>query len=164
MTSQIPEAASVAEAEAAASLAGVAPVGVDLQPSASDRLVKSAVSNLLPPGAFMTADHRYYFNGEGPVPSVTTVLEVIDKYVLTRWKEREGIRSYIRNRSTVDAILMDQFGGEDKAIDRALEFRRHAAATERSGRGARNGPPLPRTAVRAWRPPCTSASESRGCS
>ena len=97
MTSQIPKTAPVADAEAVPSLAGAAPVGVDLQPSGS-------VKSLLPPGAFMTADHRYYFNGEGPVPSVTTVLEVLSKPALVEWKAREAVRAYIRNRSTLDKI------------------------------------------------------------
>ena len=114
--SQTPKTATVADAVAVSSLAGVAPVGV------SDDTVTGSVKQLLPPGAFMTADHRYYFNGEGPVPSVTTVLEVLSKPALVEWKAREAVRAYIRNRSTLDKILMDQMGGEDAAIREALKL------------------------------------------
>ena len=112
-----PQTAKTALAEGAVdALAGVAPVG---DPAAT---VPDSVKTMLPPGAFMTSDHRYYFNGEGPLPSVTTILEVMSKPALTQWKAREAVRAYIRNRSEVDKILMDQFGGEDKAINRAIEL------------------------------------------
>lgn len=114
MTEQTPKTAPVAEAEAVDGLAGDAPVGV------AGETVAGNVKTLLPPGAFMTADHRYYFNGEGPVPSVTTVLEELSKPALVNWKSRESVRAYIRNRAEVDKILMDQLGGEDKAISRAI--------------------------------------------
>ena len=32
------------------------------------RLQQKLVKSVLPTGAFMTDDHRYYFNGDGPVP------------------------------------------------------------------------------------------------
>jgi hypothetical protein len=67
--------------------AGGSPDGVaaDIQ----SQLVKS----LLPTGAFMTDDHRYYFNGEGPKPSVTTILEMLDKPALSTWKAQQAVRA-----------------------------------------------------------------------
>lgn len=66
----------------------VADGSVELQ----NRLVKS----LIPTGAFRTDDHRYYWNGEGPLPSVTTVLEILDKPALTTWKAKEAARAMLR--------------------------------------------------------------------
>lgn len=50
----------------------------------------------LPPGAFMTPDHRYYWNGKGPVPSVTTVLGIMDKPAVVQWKAKEAARAMFR--------------------------------------------------------------------
>lgn len=36
-------------------------------------------------GLYMTEDHDYYVNGEGPFVSVTTALEIIDKPYLKQW-------------------------------------------------------------------------------
>jgi hypothetical protein len=47
----------------------------------------------LPAGMFMTQDHRYYFNGKGPYPSVTTVLSIMDKPAVMIWKARESARA-----------------------------------------------------------------------
>lgn len=97
-------------------LAGVASRGV------STETVAPSVKSVLPPGAFMTSDHRYYFNGEGPQPSVTTVLEVLSKPALVTWKAKESVRAYIRNRAEVDRILMETPDGEERAIKRAMEL------------------------------------------
>ena len=51
---------------------------------------KALVKALLPTGAFMTDDHRYYFNGEGPRPSVTTVLEILEKHALVHLEGTAG--------------------------------------------------------------------------
>lgn len=40
-------------------------------------------------GGWMTDDHRYFFNGAGPLPSVTTVLRVLDKPALLYWKAKQ---------------------------------------------------------------------------
>src|SRR5678816_1861595 len=40
-------------------------------------------------GLYMTADHRYFHNGKGPMPSVTTILRVLDKPALTSWYKRQ---------------------------------------------------------------------------
>ena len=56
-------------------------------------LQNKLVKSLLPVGAFRTDDHRYYWNGEGPLPSVTTVLEILDKPALTTWKAKEAAKA-----------------------------------------------------------------------
>jgi hypothetical protein len=65
---------------------------VAVSPDIQSQLVKS----LVPWGAFVTEDHRYYFNGDGPVPSVTTVLEVLDKPALSTWKAQQAVRAIWR--------------------------------------------------------------------
>lgn len=63
-------------------LSGVPSSEVERESSNLEAVVK-------PLGAFMTEDHRYYWNGKGPYPSVTTVLKVLDKPAVTRWYGRE---------------------------------------------------------------------------
>ena len=58
--------------------------------------VTDGVKQILPAGVFMTSDHRYYFNGEGPVPSVTTILEVLSKPALVYWKAAETAKAMFR--------------------------------------------------------------------
>lgn len=118
MTEQTPKTA-LAEG-AADGLAGVAPVGVPLLTIPADGRV--SIPDVLPAGAYMASDHRYYFNGEGPVPSVTTILEVLSKPALVTWKAKEAVRAYIRNRAVLDPILMAQDGGEEAAIKEALKL------------------------------------------
>ena len=43
----------------------------------------------------MTDDHKYYFNGQGPVPSVTTVTDALQKWDLMAWKQREAARAML---------------------------------------------------------------------
>lgn len=70
-----------------------------------NRLVKS----LIPAGAFRTDDHRYYWNGEGPLPGVTTVLGILDKPALTTWKAKEAARALIR----ADAVALAGMSEEE---------------------------------------------------
>lgn len=37
------------------------------------------------PGLYMTEHHEYWVNGHGPIPSVTTILDVIHKQALVEW-------------------------------------------------------------------------------
>lgn len=48
----------------------------------------SAFVSLPRVGAYRTEDHRYYFNGKGPVPSVTSILKVLDKPAIVQWAKR----------------------------------------------------------------------------
>jgi len=44
-----------------------------------------------PVGAYRTLDHRYYWNGRGPLTSVTTALDVIHREALQQHKQREAV-------------------------------------------------------------------------
>ena len=48
------------------------------------------------PGLYMTEDHRYWVNGEGPYPSVTTILDVLHKPALIEW---------LQNQTAIPAML-----------------------------------------------------------
>lgn len=48
-------------------------------------------------GLHMTSDHWYYFGEQGPLPSVTKILGIIDKPALATYKAKEAVR----------AVLMD---------------------------------------------------------
>lgn len=78
-------------------LAGDAPdEGGTTVPQEAIEATVNSIKNTLPAGVFMTDDHRYYFNGEGPVPSVTTILEVLSKPALVTWKAQETAKALIR--------------------------------------------------------------------
>jgi hypothetical protein len=65
-------------------------------------------------GAYRTEDHKYYWNGRGPYPSVTTILDVMDKPALVSWAKRtvaeiavnrwEEVGGYIQKVSADAAI------------------------------------------------------------
>lgn len=67
--------------------------------------ISSDLVNSLPPGAFRTDDHRYYFNGRGPLPSVTTILDIMSKPALMTWKAKEAARAIIRS---IPSILPEE--------------------------------------------------------
>ena len=48
-----------------------------------------------PLGAFVTEDHRYYWNGLGPKPSVTTILRVINRPGINVWNEQQAVRALL---------------------------------------------------------------------
>lgn len=81
-------------------------------------------------GAYRSEDHRYWSNGIGPVPSVTTILDMLDKPAVTTWKAKETARVCIREWMTLSDILEKQ--GEEEAIkwaaNKADEARDKAAA------------------------------------
>lgn len=52
----------------------------------------SALAELVKPvGAYRTEDHRYFWNGRGPLVSVTTALDVIHREALQQHKQREAV-------------------------------------------------------------------------
>lgn len=65
-------------------------------------------------GAYRTEDHRYYWNGRGPYPSVTTILGVMDNPALVSWAKRtvaeiavnrwEEVGGYMRKVSPEAAV------------------------------------------------------------
>lgn len=77
------ETPTVADAVEVPVSAGVAPVGV----------VPGTVPDV---GLRMSSDHRYWFNGEGPNPSVTTVLGILDKQAVTTWRVKQAIQAVLR--------------------------------------------------------------------
>jgi hypothetical protein len=72
----------------------------------------------MPPGLVMSQDHRYWFNGEGPRPSVTTVLEILSKPALVYWKGQEVARAIYRDSKSFFGEKWEQ--GEDAAIKWAM--------------------------------------------
>jgi hypothetical protein len=86
----------------------------------------------LAPGLVMSQDHRYWFNGEGPRPSVTTVLEVLSKPALVYWKGQEVARAIYRDSKAFFGQAWDV--GEDQAIKWAM-----GKADEQRDRAAKLG-------------------------
>jgi hypothetical protein len=103
-----------------------------------DSSVLSAVSpgkgatSTMPPGLVMSQDHRYWFNGEGPRPSVTTILEVLSKPALVYWKGQEVARAIYRDSKAFFGQAWDV--GEDQAIKWAM-----GKADEQRDRAAKLG-------------------------
>jgi len=84
---------SLAEGERSSALSGVAP-----QSASNGNDIPAALqkSTFMPAGAFRTSDHMYYFNGEGPVPGATSVLDILSKPALITWKAQEAARAMYR--------------------------------------------------------------------
>ncbi len=59
-------------------------------------------------GAYRTADHRYWFNGQGPYPSVTTVLKVLDKAALVTWAKQMVARTAVDRWEEVGALIQKE--------------------------------------------------------
>ena len=80
-------------------------------------------------GLHMSSDHRYWFNGKGPFPSVTTILGVIDKPALVGWAKREVSQSAIRHLSELPAMVAES-GAEQAArwLASTPDFQRDTAA------------------------------------
>jgi hypothetical protein len=72
----------------------------------------------MPPGLVMSQDHRYWFNGEGPRPSVTTILEVLSKPALVYWKGQEVARAILRDPV---AFHNEVRNGDEYAIKWAMQ-------------------------------------------
>ena len=75
---------------------------------APERVARDNVAHPVPPvGVYMSPDHRYWLNGEGPVPSVTTVLGILDKPAVVAWKSRESARAMWRALNPRTGVLPD---------------------------------------------------------
>src|SRR6186713_951741 len=107
---QTPESATASQDSDRSQSAGTP---TEVVSEASLQMQQQLVKAVTPAGAFMTDDHRYYFNGVGPVPGVTTVLEVMDKPALSVWKAQQAVRS-------VYGRLWSDFTNEDQAVQWAL--------------------------------------------
>jgi hypothetical protein len=105
-------------------LTGGSPAGTSDQKTVTD-----AFSLSIPKiGAYRTEKHQYYWNGSGPYPSVTTILDVMDKPALVSWAKRtvaeiavnrwEEVGAYIQ-RDSPDAAIQWLKGLPDYQRDAA---------------------------------------------
>lgn len=106
--------------------AGTPTDAVPLQ-KGSDGILKlqhDLVKSVLPAGAFVTDDHRYYFNGEGPKPSVTTILEILDKPALTTWKQQQVAKAmhHFALEGYFDHPATGDFWDEERAVKESLAW------------------------------------------
>lgn len=92
--------------------------------------------------------HRYFWNGEGPLVSPTTVAKVIYSYPLERWKLEGVAKRAIRDLDLL-AVLRDR-GDEEAAIRLLLDSRDESVAARDRGTAfhtwaetANNGNPAP---------------------
>ncbi len=70
------------------------------------------------PGVYMAPDHRYWWNGEGPAPSVTTVLSILDKPAVVVWKAQNTARAIIENWPIICDLIANT--GQESAVKWAL--------------------------------------------
>ena len=80
-------------------------------------------------GLFRDDRHRYYWNGAGPFPGVTSVIKALDKPAIIEWAKRETARCAIDNYDFVADLVAR--GGPDAAkawLTRIPDFQRDTAA------------------------------------
>ena len=88
--------------EAAAIATAPAPAGVT-----PDRVAPETVAPRVF-GVYMNDRHQYWLNGDGPVPSVTTVLGIMDKPAVGVFKAKEAARAIYRQWEAGDHILTEE--------------------------------------------------------
>lgn len=99
--------------------AGVAPDGV-----APETVADESSPSIPQIGGYMTEKHAYYFNGQGPVPSVTTILGILDKPAVGMFKAKEAARAIYRQLWLYpgDSDYAEaEMGSEEEAIKWALQ-------------------------------------------
>lgn len=96
------EAARETSSRTAPTSAGGSPDGV-----ATDKVI----------GAYRNDKHEYWWNGTGPVPSVTTILGIVDKPAVGIFKAKEAARAIYRKASED----LSSLANEDEAIKWALK-------------------------------------------
>jgi len=69
-------------------------------------------------GVLMNDKHQYWLNGDGPVPSVTTVLGIMDKPAVGVFKAKEAARAIFRRVSELATPMGEMI--EEEAIKWAL--------------------------------------------
>jgi hypothetical protein len=80
-------------------------------------------------GLFRDDRHRYYLDGTGPFPGVTTVMRALDKPAIIEWAKRETARCAVDNYDFVADLI--KRGGPKAAADwlaRIPDFQRDTAA------------------------------------
>lgn len=100
----------------------------------ADRQIKAAFrqSQIVQVGLTRDAKHNYYLDGQGPIPSVTTVLRIVDKSgPLVGWAKRITAEAAIDNRADLEKWY--ELGGRDGAVGlltKATDTLRDRAATQ----------------------------------
>lgn len=80
-------------------------------------------------GAYRTEDHRYYWNRKGPFPSVTSVLNVMDKPAIVTWAKRVVADTAVRNWEEVGSkIQKESPDAASKWLQSLPDYQRDAAA------------------------------------
>jgi hypothetical protein len=80
-------------------------------------------------GLTRDAKHNYYLDGQGPIPSVTTILRVVDKSgPLVGWAKRITAEAAVDHRADLDGWV--QLGGRDGAV--GLLTKAASTVTERA--------------------------------
>jgi hypothetical protein len=84
-------------------------------------------------GVHRTPRHLYYFNGRGPWPGVTTVIDVLDRPALVTWKRRQVALAAVES---AERLVEDRARGDaDAAV--AYLLRRRDEGTNGRDRGTR---------------------------
>lgn len=87
-------------------------------------------------GAYRTADHRYYWNGKGPLPSVTSILSVLDKPAVVQWAKRTvaefSVRSF-HDGSLGEKLTMDGDTEATRWLASLPDYQKDTAAKLGSG-------------------------------
>lgn len=79
-------------------------------------------------GLFRDDRHRYYLDGKGPYPGVTTIIRALDKPAIIEWAKRETARCAVDNYDFVADLI--KRGGPKAAADwlaRIPDFQRDTA-------------------------------------
>lgn len=64
------------------------------------------------PGLWRDGEHRYYYGTEGPFPSVTRIIDVLNKPALVNWAKRETAACAVRNMDAL-AQMIEQDGRDE---------------------------------------------------
>ena len=70
----------------------------------------SVIPTISPVGAYRNAEHEYWMNGIGPVPSVTTALGIIEKPALNYWRAKGTARAILET----DGYLPEEWSEDDR--------------------------------------------------
>lgn len=112
-------------------LTGVTPLEA---PSGEQRNPNEIWSSIPKIGAYRTTDHAYYWNGDGPNPGVTGILDVLNKPALVQWAKRTVAEiAVLKSEELLARIVKD---GQEEAIKWLAslpDYQRDAAAKIGSG-------------------------------
>jgi hypothetical protein len=118
------------EGPALSVLTGGSPVGSPGEVTVAE-LFDSSIPKV---GAYRTEDHRYYWNRQGPFPSVTSIIGVLDKPAIVTWAKNEVAKTAVDRWEEVGAYIQKE--GPDTAkkwLTSLPDFQRDTAAKLGSG-------------------------------